>query len=87
MDFEYNYQRAIIKKQAPKYLVNKKLGMEESIDELMIMVSGETKWMLNDLLGMDVIKFIKIVHTIQETIKQRNDEIKKQNSKQQKKKI
>lgn len=61
--------------------------MEESIDELMIMVSGETKWMLNDLLGMDVIKFIKIVHTIQKTIKERNDEMKKQNSKQQKKKI
>lgn len=60
--------------------------MEESIDDLMIMVSSETKWMLNDLLSMDVIKFIKIVHTIQETIRTRNEEMKKQNSKQQKKK-
>lgn len=67
-------------------MVNKRPGMEESIDDLMIMVSGETKWTLNDLISMDVIKFIKVVHSIQEAIRIRNEEIKKQNNKQQKKK-
>lgn len=51
--------------------------MEESIDELMMMVSSETKWTLGDMLGMDIIKFVKVVHSVQAMIKARNEEMKK----------
>jgi hypothetical protein len=53
--------------------------MEESIDELMMMVSSEMNWTVSDMIAMDIIRFLKIVNKVKKKIRARNEAIEKSN--------
>lgn len=45
--------------------------MIESMDELMMMVSGETQWTVHDMIGMEIIRFLKVVASVKRKMKAR----------------
>lgn len=56
------------------YIVNKKQSMIENLDELMMMVSAETNWIANDMIGMDILRFLKVVGSVKRKIKAKNEQ-------------
>ncbi len=49
--------------------MKKMTGMDETVDEMMIIVAKETNYVLADLAKMEVIRFLRIVENVKKLMK------------------
>lgn len=73
-----NISRLRRKQPLVGYVVTRKKMMDESIDDMMMMVSTEAQWGMNDLDGMYIGRFMKIATSVRKNIEARNEAMKKE---------
>lgn len=49
--------------------------MNESLDEIMIVVAKETNYTMRDLMSMDIFRFLRVVESIKKMAKARAGEL------------
>lgn len=62
------------KRRKPLLPVNMKraTGLDETVDEMLIVMAKETNYTMADMLKMDLIRFLRIVENVKKMVKTRN---------------
>lgn len=70
-DFEKVWSENIKHKLKQVVPLKKMMGLNERLDDIMILVAKETGWTQHDMLRMDAIRFMRVVETVKKIINDR----------------